>query len=87
MQNESDLSDFKKKQESDEQKVEAGISRVDRVHGGEVVELIMPEHIQPEYDVGCKHKTKQLDNTGDFDEVTCNDCPMVWVFDKGTFVV
>ena len=87
MQNESDLSDFKKQQESDKQKDELGLSRVDRVHGGDVLELIMPEQIQPDYDTACKHTNKSLDNSGDFDEVTCNDCPMVWVFDKGTVVV
>lgn len=87
MQNESDLSNFKQHQESDKAKDEAGLSRVDRVHGGQIVELIMPEQIQPEYNTGCKHLNKTLDNSGDFDEVTCNDCPMVWVFDKGTVVV
>lgn len=87
MQNESDLSNFKQRQESDKLKDEAGLSRVDRIHGGEVVDLIQPEQIQPDYDVECKHVNKSLDNSGDFDEVTCNNCPMVWVFDKGTFVV
>ena len=87
MQNESASNDYKHKQESDQAKAENGISRVDRVHGGEIVELIMPENIVPEYDTGCRHATKTLDNTGDFDEVTCDNCPMVWVFDKGTVVV
>lgn len=87
MQNESDLSDFKQRQESDKAKDEAGVSRVDRVHGGEVVEFIMPEQVVPDYDTKCTHKEKSLDNSGDFDEVTCNSCPMVWVFDKGTVVV
>ena len=87
MQSESDLSNFKQHQESDNKKDELGLSRVDRVHGGEIVELIQPEQIQPDYNVGCQHPNKKLDNSGDFDEVTCNDCPMVWVFDKGTFVV
>lgn len=87
MQNESDSKDYKQQQESDNAKVEAGLSRTDRVHGGDIVELIMPEQIVPEYDTACKHTNKTLDNEGDFDEVTCNDCPMVWVFDKGTVVV
>lgn len=84
MQNESDLNN---KLAKDQEKAEAGIGRVDRAHGGELVELIMPEHIQPDYDTACKHTTKSLDNSGDFDEVTCDNCPMVWVFPKGTFVV
>ena len=87
MQNESDLKDYKQQQESDKAKVEAGLSRTDRVHGGDIVELINPADIVPDYDVACKHTNKTLDNEGDFDEVTCNDCPMVWVFDKGTVVV
>lgn len=87
MQSDFDSKDYKQKQESDSQKDEAGLSRVSRVHGGELVELVMPEQIQPDYDVQCQHTNKTLNNSGDFDEVTCNDCPMVWVFDKGTFVV
>ena len=87
MQSESDLSNFKQHQESDKQKDELGLSRLDRVHGGKIAELIYPEQIQPVYDVGCKHLNRSLDNSGDFDEVTCNYCPMVWVYDKGTVVV
>lgn len=87
MASESGLNNYKNRQESDEQKAEAGISRVERIHGGEVVDLIQPENIQPDYDTGCTHESKSLDNSGDFDEVTCNNCPMVWVFAKGTFVV
>lgn len=84
MQNESDSNN---RQSKDLEKERQGVSRINSVHGGELVELIQPENIRPDYDVNCQHKNKSLDNSGDFDEVMCKDCPMVWVFKKGTFVV
>ena len=75
---------LQRKIESDKQKDEAGLSRTERIHGGEVVELIMPEHIQPDYDTKCQHKRKELDATETvFDSVICLDCPMVWNYDYG----
>lgn len=70
--------------EEDKARDEAGQSRVDKVHGGEVVELIMPENIQPDYDTKCQHKRRELDESETaFDSVICLDCPMVWNYDYG----
>ena len=54
MHKEPDLSKSQKR-ESDLEKDEAGVSRVGRVHGGELVELISKDDVRPEYDTGCKH--------------------------------
>ena len=83
MHKESDLSKSQKR-ESDLEKDEAGISRVGRVHGGELVELIQKDDVRPEYDTDCKHTNVKLSDSTDFDEVECIDCPMVWVYDYGT---
>ena len=83
MHKESDLSKSQKR-ESDLEKDEAGVSRVGRVHGGELVELISKDDVRPEYDTGCKHINVKLSDSTDFDEVECIDCPMVWVYDYGT---
>lgn len=83
MHKEPDLSKSQKR-ESDLEKDEAGVSRVGRVHGGELVELISKDDVRPEYDTSCKHINVKLSDSTDFDEIECIDCPMVWVYDYGT---
>ena len=86
MSNEPDSTpnDLQRRFEADKERDEAGRSRVDRTHGGEPVELIYPEDIKPDYDTGCEHKRKELDETETFfDSVICLDCPMVWNYDYG----
>lgn len=83
MQDASNLS-RNQKRESDLDKDEAGITRVGRVHGGELVELISKDDIQPDYNIGCRHQSAKLGDSTDFDEIECPDCPMVWVYEYGT---
>ncbi len=83
MQDASNLS-RNQKRESDLDKDEAGITRVGRVHGGELVELISKDDVQPDYDTECRHQSAKLGDSTDFDEIECPDCPMVWVYEYGT---
>lgn len=80
MQNESDS---KHKLDKDQDREEQGQSRVTRIHGGELVELILPEDVKPMYDTACKHLNVKLSDSDALDEVECMDCPMVVVYDYG----
>lgn len=75
---------LKEQLEHDAQLDEAGITRVGRVHGGELKELILPENVRPTYDTNCKHLRTKLSDSTQFDEIECLDCPMVWVYEYGT---
>ena len=83
MQKESNLSRSQKR-ESDLEQDEAGVSRVGRVHGGELVELISAKDVRPMYDTECQHINVKIGDSTQFDEVECIDCPMVWVYEYGT---
>ena len=61
---------------------------VDLKHGGEVVLQVMPEDIQVVSNPDCKHERCFYDETDiEYDTFRCRNCPMVWVYPKGSFVV
>lgn len=83
MQDASNLNKAQKR-ESDLEQDEAGVSRVGRVHGGELVELISKDSVRPDYDTACLHSNAKLSDSTSFDELECLDCPMVMVYEYGT---
>lgn len=68
-----------------EQSKESPKSRVDEVHGGEVVETIDPKHFVSVHDSGCKHDSIHRDySEKDFIAFVCDNpnCAIVKLFDK-----
>jgi len=58
---------------------------METTHGGELVEAIAPEELQPVNDASCKHENLVPDPTEtDFNAFTCANekCGVVLLFDK-----
>lgn len=61
------------------------LSRVDKTHGGELVETISPEDIVSVHDTNCKHEKLVRDVTEtDFNAFMCSnlECGIVMLYDK-----
>lgn len=61
------------------------LSRVDKVHGGEIVEAIAPGDLQSFNDADCKHKKLVKDDSEtDFNAFLCANplCSEVFLYDK-----
>lgn len=70
------------KQEDERRQAE---SRVNRVHGGEIVEAIAPEDLESMNDADCQHKTLVPDpSETEFNAFVCGNpkCSMVFLYDK-----
>lgn len=70
----------------DEYQEELGASRVNKAHGGELVEAISPDDLELMNDPECKHKTMVLDPTETLGTayVCANPkCGIVAIYNKG----
>lgn len=71
--------------QEDERRAEVAKGRVEKTHGGEVVESIAPEDVELMNDPECKHEQLVRDETEtDFNGFICAnpDCGVVVLFDK-----
>lgn len=74
-----------KSKSEDERRAETSKGRIDSTHGGELVEAIAPEELEPINDPECKHERLVRDESEkDFNAFMCanSDCGIVVVFDK-----
>lgn len=69
----------------DDKRDKAGLSNVNRKHGGETILQISKDELEVVSNPKCKHPNRELDpHETSFDALMCLDCPMVWLYTYGT---
>lgn len=74
-----------KSKAEDDRKLEAAPDRVTKAHGGQLVEAISFDQLEPMNDPNCKHEKLVRDESEtDFNAFTCANtrCNEVFLFDK-----
>lgn len=74
-----------KSRKEDQARSEERPDRVTRTHGGELVEAIAPEEVEPMNDPDCKHKTLVRDpSETEFNAFICSNpkCARIVLYDR-----